>query len=133
VFLNHSSDTAAVVGDLNSNKAALKISEIIYGSALISQGFGDPSKDPAVPDIIIRPEPGTCYYTGKSKTAEHGGLSDDDRHVACFVSNPSLKKEVFTCGVSTKQVAPTILQALGIDPKSLKGVVAEGTEILPGF
>lgn len=133
MFLNHSSDTAAVVGDLNKNKAALKISEIIYGSALIAQGFGDPSKDPAVPDIIIRPGPGTCYYIGNAKTAEHGGLSDDDRHVACFVSNPSLKKTVFTDQVSTKQVAPTVLHALGLDPKSLEGVVAEGTKMLPGF
>jgi hypothetical protein len=133
MFLNDSSDTAAVVGDLWSNKAALKISDVIYGSGLISQGFGDPKKDPAVPDIIIIPELGTCYTTSTAKTAEHGGLSDDDRHVACFVSNPSLKKTVFTDLVSTKQVAPTILQALGLNPKSLEGVVAEGTGVLPGF
>jgi hypothetical protein len=132
-FLNHSSDTAAVVADLTKQKAALKIDEIIYGPALIAQGFGDPTKDPAVPDIIVRPHLGTCYYTGTAKTAEHGGLSVDDRKVACFVSNPSLKKTVYTQQVSTKQVAPTILHALGLDPKALKGVVAEGTKTLPGF
>jgi hypothetical protein len=133
MFLNHSSDTAAVVGDLNSKKAALQIDELIYGSALITQGFGDPTKDPAVPDIIIRPNLGTCYYIGTKKTAEHGGLSDDDRKVACFVSNPSLKKTVYSSQVSTKQVAPTILKALGLNPYALQGVVAEGTKVLPGF
>ena len=133
MFLNHSSDTAAVVADLMAKKQALHINETISGAALIAQGFGDPTKDPTVPDIIIRPNLGTCYYTGKAKTAEHGGLSDDDRKVACFVSNPSLKKTVYSSQVSTKQVAPTILKALGLNPISLKGVVAEGTELLPGF
>jgi hypothetical protein len=133
VFLNYSSDTAAVVADLMAKKKALHINETISGAALIAQGFGDPTRDPAVPDIIIRPNLGTCYYGGNAKTAEHGGLSDDDRKVACFVSNPSLKKTVYSSQVSTKQVAPTILKALGLDPSSLKGVVAEGTELLPGF
>ena len=131
--MNHSSDTAAAVANLNAKKAALKINETISGAALIAQGFGDPTKDPAVPDIIVRPNLGTCYYSGKAKTAEHGGLSDDDRKVACFVSNPSLKKTVYSQQISTKQVAPTILKVLGLNPSALKGVVAEGTKLLPGF
>ena len=133
MFLNHSSDTAAAVADLNANKAALKINETISGAALTAQGFGDPTKDPAVPDIVIRPNLGTCYTTSKAKTAEHGGLSDDDRKVACIVSSPRLKSNKFTQQVSTKQVAPTMLKALGLDPEILDGVVAEGTKVLPGF
>lgn len=133
MFLNHSSDTAAVVADLNAKKVALEINETISGAALIAQGFGDPTKDPAVPDIIIRPNLGTCYYIGTSKTAEHGGLSDDDRKVACIVSNPSLKKTVYSGQVSTKQVAPTILKALGLNPGALNGAVIEDTTVLPGF
>jgi hypothetical protein len=65
--------------------------------------------------------------TSQSKTAERGGLSDDDRHVAYFASNPQLKKRLVIDPVSTRQVAPTILAALGLDPKMLKGAVAEGT------
>jgi hypothetical protein len=129
---SNSSDTTAVVADLMAKKDALKINGTISGAALIAQGFGDPTKDPPVPDIVIRPNLGS-YYVGNAKTAEHGGLSDDDRKVACFVSNPSLKKTVYSSQVSTKQVAPTILKALGLNPSSLKGVVAEGTELLPGF
>ena len=49
MFLNHSSDTAAVVADLMAKKDALKINETISGAALTVQGFGDPAKDPAVP------------------------------------------------------------------------------------
>jgi hypothetical protein len=111
----------------------LKIKRTISGEQLTDLGFGDPTKDPAVPDIIVQPELGIIYTTSKSKIAEHGGLSDDDRHVACFVSNPGLKKTKFSDKASTRQVAPTILQALGLDPKQLKGVVAEGTRVLEGF
>ena len=111
----------------------MEIKRIISGVQLTAEGFGDPTKDPAVPDIIVQPELGIIYTTSHSKIAEHGGLSDDDRHVACFVSNPGLKKTKFSDKTSTRQVAPTILQALGLDPKKLRGVVAEGTQVLPGF
>jgi len=35
--------------------------------------------------------------------------------------------------VATSQVAPTILQALGIDPKGLRSVRVEKTDVLPGM
>jgi hypothetical protein len=35
--------------------------------------------------------------------------------------------------VGTNQVAPTILQVLGLDPNSLDGVKLEGTGVLPGL
>jgi hypothetical protein len=35
--------------------------------------------------------------------------------------------------VSTTQVAPTILEALGLDPASLDAVRKEGTRALPGL
>jgi hypothetical protein len=111
----------------------LKIENIISGQRLIAQGFGDPLTDPAVPDIIVAPELGIIYTTSKKKIAEHGGLSEDDRHVACFASSPGLKKTKFPHRVSTQQVGPTILRALGLDPKKLKGAVIEGTGELPGF
>ena len=57
----------------------------------------------------------------------------DDRHVACFVSNPMLKKKQFDGLVSTKQVAPTVLTALGLDVTALKRAKAEGTKVLNGF
>lgn len=121
------------VDNLNRQRNALQIEDIISRERLTYLGYGDPAKDPAVPDIIVRPELGVIYTTSTKKIMEHGGLSDDDRKVACFVSNPGLQKRAYPHGVSTKQVAPTILKALGIDPKELKGVVAEDTKVLTGF
>ncbi len=34
--------------------------------------------------------------------------------------------------VETTQIAPTILKALGLDPRALQAVRIEGTEVLPG-
>jgi predicted AlkP superfamily pyrophosphatase or phosphodiesterase len=133
VFLKDQNDLDAAVDNLNGKRNELKIDDIISGERLTYLGYGDPKTDPAVPDIIVRPELGIIYTTSTSKIAEHGGLSDDDRKVACFVSATNLKKTVFDHQVSTAQVAPTILQALGFDPRSLQGVVAENTRVLDGF
>ena len=133
LWLANQSETATAVAGLQKNAQALKIKDIIYGTRLVTEGYGNPLADPAVPDIIVNPENGVIYTNSKSKIAEHGGLHDDDRHVACFVSNPNLKRQVFTNQVSTKQVAPTIMKALGLDPNALQGVVEEGTKPLNGF
>lgn len=97
-------------------------------------GFGTPVNSPFVPDIIVQPSVGIIYTTSKKKVEEHGGLSADDRNVACFVSSPRIKDaQKFTQRVFTTQIAPLILEALGIDGKELEGVRAEGTSLLPGF
>jgi arylsulfatase A-like enzyme len=73
-------------------------------------------------------------YTGSSKKqAEHGGFAQDDTNVMMLVSNPRFKGSTVTSSVETTQVAPTILQALGLDPQSLEAVQKEGTPVLPGI
>jgi hypothetical protein len=133
IFLANHSDTASAVGGLNDARSAAKILNIIYASNLTTQGYGNPSTDSAVPDIIVQPQLGTIYTTSSSKIAEHGGLSDDDRNVACFISSPGMQKMQIHQRVSTRQVAPTILEALGLNPMALQGVVAEGTKSLFGI
>ena len=133
VFLKNHADTDAAVDNLNGKRNELKIDDIISGERLTYLGYGDPLTDPTVPDIIIRPEMGIIYTTSTAKIAEHGGLSVDDRKVACFFSNPSLKKTKYDHKVSTAQVAPTILKALGLDPNALQGVKIEGTKVLDGW
>ncbi len=133
LWLADQRDLDAAVAGLTKNKAALAIDDIIYGRRLTELGFGDPEKDSAVPDIILVPVKGVVYTTSKAKIAEHGGLSDDDRNVACFLSNPRLKKREFRGQVSTAQVAPTILRALGLDEKKLDSVKHGDVEPLPGF
>lgn len=133
VFLEKRADLATAVANLNAHKNDLHIDQIVCGQQQIDLGYGDPTKDPAVPDIIVLPKLGTIYTTSKSKIAEHGGGSDDDRHIACFAHNPQLTKKTFDGRVNTTQVAPTILQVLGLNVEALQGVQVEGTHILPGF
>jgi arylsulfatase A-like enzyme len=49
-----------------------------------------------------------------------------------LLSNPHLRAATVTSPVETMQVAPTILQALGLNPQSLQSVAMEGTDVLPG-
>jgi arylsulfatase A-like enzyme len=133
LWLDNQKDLTNAVAGLAKNKSLLAISDIIYGDRLIREGFGNPKTDSAVPDIIIVPELGVIYTTSTSKIAEHGGFSNDDRNVACFASNPVLKKQVFTQEVSTGQLAPTILQALGFNPETLDSVKHGKVDNLPGF
>jgi hypothetical protein len=73
-------------------------------------------------------------YTGSSKKQEeHGGFAHDDTNVIMLLSNPSFPPGTVTSFVETTQVAPTILQALGLDPGSLDAVQKEGTPVLPGL
>jgi predicted AlkP superfamily pyrophosphatase or phosphodiesterase len=93
--------------------------------------FGDPTLDPHTPDVIVKVKKGTIYSLSKKKDAEHGGFADDDAHVGLLVSNPAIAAEVNDDVVRTKQVAPTILRALRVDPWALDSVWIEGTESLP--
>ena len=50
-----------------------------------------------------------------------------------LVANPDLVTRTVTSFVEITQVAPTILEALGLDPNRLYGVRKEGTPELPGL
>lgn len=133
IWLKNQKDTATAVKNLNADRTTLEIIDIVSGPQLLAQGFGNPATDPAAPDIIFNPQSGVIYTTSTKKISEHGGLHDDDRHVACIVSNPNLKKTVYKQQVSTKQIGPTMLTALGLDVGSLQGAKAEGVKVLAGF
>jgi hypothetical protein len=63
--------------------------------------------------------------------AEHGGSAQDDRNVPILLSNPFFPRKTIAVAVETRQVAPTILRALGLDPHQLKAVQQEHTQVLP--
>jgi len=94
--------------------------------------FGDPTQG-RTPDIMVQPNPGVIYTTSSAKDMEHGGFAADDGHVALLVSQPGLARRVVDHKVKTTQVAPTILAALGLEPRLLHSVVKEGTRVLPGL
>ena len=133
IFLEDQTTLQTAVANLQKARSTLQIQDLIYGERLIALGFGNPFTDPAVPDIIVRPELGVIYTTSKTKIAEHGGLSDDDRKIACFVSNPKLKKTKVAGQITTRRVGPTILKVLGLSPRALQGAVAEDVALLQGF
>ena len=136
-WLNHSSDTLTAVGILEAHAAAAGIGQIFYGASLETlydrPGLPADGGDSRTPDIIVQPNVGVVYTGSAKKQAEHGGFAQDDTNVMMLVSNPKLRTRTITSFVETIQVAPTILQLLGLDPHSLDAVRIEGTPILPGL
>ena len=110
------------------------IGEIFWGRG-ITQLFSapglPPDGDPRTPDILVTPHIGVTYSGSTKKLAEHGGFAHDDTNVMMLLSNPSLRGQTVTIPVTTMEVAPTILKALGLDPRALESVREEGTEVLP--
>ncbi|HEY8976398.1 MAG TPA: alkaline phosphatase family protein [Burkholderiaceae bacterium] len=92
--------------------------------------FGDPAGG-RTPDFMIQPNPGVIYTTSQAKDQEHGGFAPDDGHVALLVSHPSFEARTVERRVQTTQVAPTVIRALGLDPRLLLAVRKEGTRVLP--
>ncbi len=134
LWLKNSSDTQAAVDILQQNAAAAGIGQIFYGASLQTM-FNAPGLppvgDPRTPDIIVQPNVGVIYTGSAKKLAEHGGFAQDDTNVMMLVSNPQFKPRTVTSFVETTQVAPTILKALRLDPRSLDAVKIEGTPVLP--
>ena len=76
---------------------------------------------------------GVVYTGSQKKQAKHGGFANDDTNVMLLVSNPGMAQSTNYQFVETKQIAPTILKFLGLDPNALDAVKIEGTAILPGL
>ena len=105
----------------------------IYAGQEAADFFGVPYSDPRYPDVFGRVQIGVVY-TGGSKIAEHGGDNPADRDVPILVYAPgTVHPGSFGQWTETTQVAPTILQLLGLDPGSLQAVQQEGTQVLPGL
>ena len=136
LWLAHSSDTLAAVAILEANATAAGIGQIFYGPSLETMFNAPgipPNGDPRTPDIIVQPNVGVIYTGSTKKQAEHGGFAHDDTNFMLLVSNPDFQARTVTSFVETTQVAPTILQALGLDPSDLDAVQKEGTPVLPGL
>jgi arylsulfatase A-like enzyme len=131
IWLTDSSLTPSVVATLSepTNQQALGIQEIFAGKSLINK-FNDPTKDPRTPDIVLKVNTGVIF-TGGSKIAEHGGLNEDDVHVALLVSGPGVPTETVSTPVTNQQVAATVVKALGIDPNQLQAVQLDAIHVLP--
>jgi hypothetical protein len=132
LWLKSSSETPASVQILeeNAGPSGIALGQIYYASSL-AINYNDPTVDPRTPDIIVTPNVEVTYSGSHAKQAEHGGFAHDDTNVIMLLSNPDFKPKTVLAAVGTAQVAPTILQALGLDPSLLKAVRVEGTNVLP--
>jgi hypothetical protein len=129
--------TADAVATLETASPATPLADNVAG---IGEIFSGPSLalyynagDSRAPDILVTPNIGVTYSGSKKKLAEHGGFAKDDVNVIMLVSNPSFHSSTVTTPVQTAQVAPTILEALGLDPNDLQAVQVEHTPLLPGL
>jgi hypothetical protein len=134
IWLSNSSTTASAVATLEANGSKIGLGTIFYGPTL-AMNYNPPgllpNGDPRSPDIIVAPNPGVVYTGSTAKQSEHGGFSHDDTNVMMLLSNPSFHPHTVYSDVSTTQVAPTILKALGLNPGDLQAVQLEGTSVLP--
>jgi Type I phosphodiesterase / nucleotide pyrophosphatase len=144
IWLAHPSDTATAVGDLETANTPVGLGQILYGTSLTTL-FNPPGLpehpgpccklreggDPRTPDIVVLTNVGVVYTGNDKKQSEHGGYAWDDTNVMLLVSNPGLEAKTVHAFVETPQVAPTILQLLGLNPSALDAVKSEGTAVLP--
>jgi hypothetical protein len=124
----------AAVKLLEQNATAIGLGEIFYGPTLAMNynlGGLEPGEDPRTPDIIVTPNQGVTYSGSTAMIGDHGGFAHDDTNVVMLVANPSFTAQTVSALAATRQIAPTIVQVLGLDPAALDAVQAEGTSVLP--
>jgi len=131
-LLTHS----AAGNNISGNPVTVPTSGVktVYAGAASAAFFGVPLGDPRHPDVVGIAEHGVVYTGGQAKIAEHGGDDVQDRNVPVLVVSPSVRR-AGTSGVpvETTQIAPTILDLLGLNPGQLQAVRIEHTKVLPGL
>lgn len=132
IWMNDKSKIAAAVAALQANVTLMPTVDRILTGTDITARFGHRYAN-RIPDIVIISKPGVLYSTSSKKNSDHGGASEDDTHVLCLVTNPLIIPYVVTMRVDTAQIAPTILQQLGHNPRLLQAVQIEQTQVLPGI
>ena len=133
IWLTDRSKAADAASVLQAHAQAIGAGTITSGEAVGTlfdgQLGGNPSR---IPDIVVQPVHGVVYTDPDSKLVDHGSGSAEDTHVPLVVVDPR-RHGGFTlsCPVSLRQVAPTILKSLGLQPRALDAVRLEGTKPLP--
>jgi arylsulfatase A-like enzyme len=126
-LMNYSDPTASVDGKPVTSAGLYQV----YAGATAAALIGVDQSDPRVPDVIGISQYGVVYTSHKAKIAEHGGDHNEDRNVPILLAWPGAPGgTAVTTPVETTQIAPTILQLLGLNPRELQAVRIEGTQAL---
>jgi Type I phosphodiesterase / nucleotide pyrophosphatase len=134
LWLKKGASVNVAVKILGNNASAIGMGEIFYGpSVALNYNVGGlgPGEDPRSPDIIVTPNVGVTYSNSTSMIGDHGGFAHDDTNVMLLVANPNFRAQTVAALAATRQVAPTIVRALGLNPALLDAVRTEGTPVLP--
>lgn len=126
-LLQYHDGTASVDGKPVTSAGLLQI----YAGDAAARLIGVDQSDPRVPDVIGIAQYGVVYTGHKGKIAEHGGDHLEDRNVPILVAwRGAPGGTAVTAPVETTQIAPTILELLGLNPNKLQAVQIEGTQSL---
>ncbi len=130
-YLAGHSATGNGASGASKDVASSGLSKIYAGSAVAGY-TGAAADDARYPDILGIAQTGVVFTGGTSKIAEHGGASADESNVPLVVSGAGDQgSKTVTSTVQTTQIAPTILDLLGLDPSKLQAVRIEGTKVPP--
>ena len=133
LWLKKGASVTAAVDLLEADATEIGLGEIYYGPTLAlnyNVGGLEPGEDPRSPDIIVAPNVGVTYSGSTAMLGDHGGFAHDDTNVMLLVANPGFTPQTVSAEAQTIQVAPTMLQALGLNPTALDAVKIEGTSVL---
>lgn len=132
LWLENRADAAVAQSLLVGSRTTLSLRDVLANETLTLR-YPDPALDSRTPDVIAIGLPGTIFSGSGGKIAEHGGYSDQDLNVPLVIAHPKLTPRTIRLPVKTQQLAPTILQLLGLNPFALQAVLQEHTTVLPGF
>ena len=117
------------------------IADVYSGAKAYQIGLApSPKPDNRTPDVFVQMLPSYIFVgnpTKGKKISEHGALFNlDATNIALVIGGDGLPSTVkgttVNDAVRTTQIAVTVLEALGLNPNSLKGAQIEGTKALPG-
>jgi len=136
IWLKDQTQTAAAVAALTDTTNALAAALAPNLKQVLSFGnglpFPDPTMDPAPPDIVVWMNDGVNFEPTFTSTthAEHGGFGEYETHVPLLVSNSRWAPVTVAASAATRQIAPTILTLLGLNPNDLQAVQVEHIQVL---
>ena len=133
LWLKKGASVNAAVALLEADATQIGLGEIYYGPSLaVNYNVGglEPGDDPRTPDIIVTPNVGVTYSNSTAMIGDHGGFAHDDTNVMLLVANPGFTAQTVSDLATTRQVAPTVVKALGLNPNLLDAVQLEGTRVL---
>ncbi len=133
LWLKKGVDVKTAVAILESDATEIGMGEIFYGPTVAlnyNVGGWESGDDPRTPDIIVTPNVGVTYSSSTAMIGDHGGFTHDDTNVILLVANSSFTAQTVATASTTRQVAPTMVQVLGLNPALLDAVQQEGTQVL---